>query len=64
MLKDRWKHDAANKLAVIRSHLYLLHKDSLGNIKEDNAIDVRDLCQDMMCAIDIFGKQHFKSFDN
>lgn len=58
MLKDEWKHDAVNKLAVIYWHLSSLEKSARGNIKEDLALETRDFCRDMMNSIDIFGQKY------
>lgn len=53
-----WKYDAANQLQVVKVWLNDSHKYAIENIKEDKAIEMRDLCQDMIHQIEMFLLQH------
>ena len=53
-----WKHDAVNKLSVIYGYIHMLHRDAMAHIKDDMAIDVRDLCQDLTHKIDMFERNN------
>jgi len=54
MIEDGFLHQAINKMTVVYAHLWMLHKDACGHINESGAIEVRDLCQDLIHKVDMW----------
>jgi hypothetical protein len=49
-----FKHDAINRISFIKAKIADLERDARGRIKEDMAIEYRDLCDEMLYRLDMF----------
>lgn len=57
MIEDGFLHDALKKMTVVYYHLNVLHKDACGHINESGAIEVRDMCHDLIHKIDMWTRE-------
>lgn len=57
MIENEYLHKAINKLSVVYAHLWLLHNEAKSNINDKGAIEIRDLCQDVIHKIDMFTRE-------
>jgi hypothetical protein len=54
MTETNFLHDAIDKLTVAYVHIYQLHGKARSHIQEEGAMEVRDLCEDLIHKIDMF----------
>jgi hypothetical protein len=63
-MTKRWKEKLiSGDLISVRCFLSMIHKDARDHIQEQDAPELRDLCEDLINKIDSFGEKHVENWE-
>ena len=57
-----WKVIAESNLLSARAMMSMAHNSARMHIKENGAIELRDMCEDLIHEIDMYGKEHIPNW--
>jgi hypothetical protein len=57
-----FKHNSLNAMSVIYGQVFYLEKIAIDHIRDEMAMEVRDICQDIRHKIEMWEKTHANQF--